>query len=147
MMEPEIKEILLENDRRKRIIGAVFDPVSGEGSIGKRIIVEIRDFIHRKQWLPTAMLEEPLLKDILKAGDIKGYLLSKGKGMSHKEVSDRLIRLRCLHDFPFWAASFAYIKCKGGVMMCCSASTVRNVSLWNASKRCVSAENPYAWCS
>lgn len=114
MMEPEIKEILLENDRRKRIIGAVFDPVSGEGSIGKRIIVEIRDFAHRKQWLPTAMLEEPLLKDILKAGDIKGYLLSKGKGMSHKEVSDRLIRLRCLHDFPFWAASFAYIKCKGG---------------------------------
>lgn len=113
-MEKEIEEILNENRRRRDIIEAVFDPLTGEGSVGERVKVEIPDFIYKRQWLPKPMTEEPLLKSILKEGGISAYVRKQGAKMKVKEVSDLLIRMRCRHDFPFWAARFAYIKQKGG---------------------------------
>ena len=48
-----IADLLKENDRRNEIIYAKFDPITGEGSVGERVRVEIPDFIIPVQWLPV----------------------------------------------------------------------------------------------
>ncbi len=83
-------DIIKENDRRRNIIDAPFDPLTGEGSTGERF--EIKRHGHTL-WIPVSMKDVP--------------------GLS--SLSDPLFeRIRILHDFPYWAAKYAYIKRKGG---------------------------------
>lgn len=106
-MKIDVGGILSENERRHRELDRVFDPVSGEGSIGERFCVELPHFPLKRQWLPATMCGHPLLTE----------LLSPEPGMSHEEMVrlyDRFVRLRMQHDFPFWCATAVYIKRKGG---------------------------------
>lgn len=111
--DTEIAALLAENDRRNEIMFAKFDPVTGEGSIGKRVRVSIADFAIPVQWLPVEMMDIPLVKKLVKAGSIDKFLSS----VMHVEpndddfikVSRTLIRLRFKHDFPFWTATLVYI--------------------------------------
>lgn len=111
--DTEIAALLAENDRRNEIMFAKFDPVTGEGSIGKRVRVSIADFAIPVQWLPVEMMDIPLVKKLVKAGSIDKFLSS----VMHVEpndddfikVSRTFIRLRCKHDFPFWTATLVYI--------------------------------------
>lgn len=112
-IDTEIAALLAENDRRNEIMFAKFDPVTGEGSIGKRVRVSIADFAIPVQWLPVEMMDIPLVKKLVKAGSIDKFLSS----VMHVEpndddfikVSHTLIRLRFKHDFPFWTATLVYI--------------------------------------
>lgn len=112
-IDTEIAALLAENDRRNEIMFAKFDPVTGEGSIGKRVRVSIADFAIPVQWLPMEMMDIPLVKKLVKAGSIDKFLSS----VMHVEpndddfikVSRTLIRLRFKHDFPFWTATLVYI--------------------------------------
>ena len=112
-IDTEIAALLAENDRRNEIMFAKFDPVTGEGSIGKRVRVSIADFAIPVQWLPVEMTDIPLVKKLVKAGSIDKFLSS----VMHVEpndddfikVSRTLIRLRFKHDFPFWTATLVYI--------------------------------------
>lgn len=112
-IDTEIAALLAENDRRNEIMFAKFDPVTGEGSIGKRVRVSIADFAIPVQWLPVEMMDIPLVKKLVKAGSIDKFLSS----VMHVEpndddfikVSRTLIRLRYKHDFPFWTATLVYI--------------------------------------
>lgn len=112
-IDTEIDALLAENDRRNEIMFAKFDPVTGEGSIGKRVRVSIADFAIPVQWLPVEMMDIPLVKKLVKAGSIDKFLSS----VMHVEpndddfikVSRTLIRLRYKHDFPFWTATLVYI--------------------------------------
>lgn len=113
MIDTEIAALLAENDRRNEIMFAKFDPVTGEGSIGKRVRVSIADFAIPVQWLPVEMMDIPLVKKLVKAGSIDKFLSS----VMHVEpndddfikVSRTLIRLRYKNDFPFWTATLVYI--------------------------------------
>lgn len=113
MTDTKIAELLAENDRRNDVMYAKFDPVTGEGSIGKRVRVSIADFAIPVQWLPVEMMDIPLVKKLVKAGSIDKFLSS----VMHVEpndddfikVSRTLIRLRYKHDFPFWTATLVYI--------------------------------------
>lgn len=115
-IDTEIAALLAENDRRNEIMFAKFDPVTGEGSIGKRVRVSIADFAIPVQWLPVEMMDIPLVKKLVKAGSIDKFLSS----VMHVEpndddfikVSRTLIRLRYKHDFPFWTATLVYIQNK-----------------------------------
>ena len=49
--EEAIQCIIKENERRNAVIYAKFDPISGEGSVGKRKKVVIDDFPVSVQWL------------------------------------------------------------------------------------------------
>ena len=114
-----VEELLLENKRRADAANAKFNPITGEGSIGERTVIEIPDFPIRKQWLPNSMLRTPLVRKIIKAGSIRLFLESMEGEVEDMEearqsVIDQFTRLRCLHDFPFWAALHVYIKKKGG---------------------------------
>lgn len=117
-MEKEIADILRENGRRLATIAAPFDPVTGEGSVGRRYRLVLPDYPLHEQWLPLSMKRVPLVKAIAKHGSIDAFL-TDGLGVEasdaeRSKVIQAFIRLRCKHDFAFWAAAFVYIKNKGG---------------------------------
>lgn len=111
-------DIIKENEKRIATIYAKFNPITGEGSVGQRKKIEISDFPLRYQWLPSEMLHVPLVKKIIKAGTVSRFLTDCLKVEDNEEecskVIDQFIRLRHRFDFPFWAATEAYIKRKGG---------------------------------
>lgn len=117
-MEKEIDDILKENERRNAEINAPFNPITGLGSVGERTLVRLPDFPLAEQWLPVSMLSVPLVKQVVKCGSVDEFLSSKlnvePSDEERHKVVDQLVRVRCKHDFPFWAAMFVYIKNKGG---------------------------------
>lgn len=117
-MEREItvSEIIAENTRRRNEMFYRFNPITGEGSVGDRAAVSIQDFPMQIQWLPKPMTDNPLVKGLVKYKGIDGFLRNvlnvEPSPEDREAVIDRFVRLRCLHDFPFWAATFVYIKNK-----------------------------------
>ena len=105
--------MLAENDRRNEIMFAKFNPITGEGSIGERVRVEIADFAIPVQWLPVEMMKIPFVGKLVKAGSIDKFLSSELHVEPNEDdyikVSRTLIRLRFKHDFPFWTATLVYI--------------------------------------
>lgn len=116
-MERAIKDMLDENARRRAAIGAVFNPVTGEGSTGARVRLRIADFALPVQWVPREVAQSKLVRRIVRAGSIGAFLESQGiddTPEARADIDDLIVRVRCLHDFPFWAAVFVVIKGKGG---------------------------------
>lgn len=112
-----IAAILKENDRRNAVINTKFNPITGEGSIGERKKVEIKDFPIPVQYLPNEMLRVPLVKQLLAAGTVKQFLKDIGSDGSEddkEKLVEQFVRLRIKHDFAFWAAVYVFIKNKGG---------------------------------
>ena len=113
-----IEEIISENARRNAIIYSPFNPITGLGSVGERQKVVIEDFPIRVQYLPVEMLNVPLIKKLIKSGSLKEFVLKLSTPEHYEEdklkVIQQFVRLRCRYDFPFWAATFCYIKKKGG---------------------------------
>ena len=121
--EEIVKGLLKENDRRNAIIYAKFDPVTGEGSIGRRVKVHISDHPQPDQWLPVRMMRIPLVKQIVEAGSIERFLLDymeveEVTEEDFQKVLEQFTRMRMRYDFAFWAACFVYIKRKGGGTDC-----------------------------
>ncbi len=122
-MQKEVADILRLNQQRLDEINKPFNPITGLGSVGPRYEYTIDDFPLRRQWLPVSMRNIPLVKKLRSAGSVKAFLC-KTLGMVYTneddyardrlKVIEQFVRLRCRHDFPFWAASFVYIKQKGG---------------------------------
>lgn len=117
-MTEAIQNILLENERRNKVINAPFNPISGKGSILARKEVFIEDFPIPTQYLPVSMLKVPLIKKLIKAGSIRRFiedsLKSKYTEADKQKVIEQVVRVRIKHDFCFWAALYVYIKRKGG---------------------------------
>ncbi len=114
-----VRAILKENDKRQAVIHAVFNPITGEGSIGKRVKISISDFPLSVQWLPQSMMNVPLVKLIVKHGSIIKFLreemnMEKPSSSDTHKVVEQFVRLRFRYDFAFWAAVLVYIKNKGG---------------------------------
>lgn len=116
--EQAILEIIEENRRRNNEIYAQFDPITGLGSIGKRVKIEIEDFPIHTQWLPNEMMKIPLIKQIVKCGSIHRFLTEcmdvEYNDDDKMKVIWQFVKIRCRYDFPFWAATFVYIKNKDG---------------------------------
>ena len=119
-IEAAVAAILDEDARRCAVINAPFNPITGENStlFSDRVLVEIGDFPLAKQWLPKEMLSVPLVKKLIKAGSIRKFitdtLRSEYDESEKLKVIDQFVRIRQKYDYPFWAASLAYIKQKGG---------------------------------
>ena len=117
-MPNEIDNILSINQQRIDAINATFNPITGEGSIGDRFEFVVTDYPIQRQWLPIAMKSIPLIKELAKVGSIEKFITSTLKADYDKEsrakVISQLVRLRMRYDFAFWAASFVWIKRKGG---------------------------------
>ena len=113
-----ISKILQENERRRAIVFAPFNPITGEGSIGQRVAFTVSDYPIPTQYLPVEMMDEPFVKSLSKAGSIDAFirdaLMLPVTDEARDKVVEEFIRIRQKHDYPFWAAMFAYIKRKGG---------------------------------
>ena len=113
-----ISKILQENERRRAIVFAPFNPITGEGSIGQRVAFTISDYPIHTQYLPVEMMDEPFVKSLSKAGSVDAFirdaLILPVTDEARDKVVEEFIRIRQKHDYPFWAAMFAYIKRKGG---------------------------------
>lgn len=119
-MNVAIQNIIEENNRRNSLVYARFDPISGLGSIGERVKVYIEDFPIRTQYLPVEMMQVPLVRQLVECGSIKKFLQDIGTIDDENYEDNRLkvisqfVRIRDRYDFAFWAATFVYIKNKGG---------------------------------
>lgn len=117
-MLKEVEDIIRENDRRNARIFAPFNPITGLGSVGERVKVEIDGFPMRTQWLPKDMMSVPLVKELVRYGNLDSFIFGQicedFSDEDRLKVIDQFVRIRCRHDFPFWAATFVYIKKKGG---------------------------------
>lgn len=112
----EIIEIISENERRRREADAPFDPVSGLGSTGPRFHLKARGL--DEMWLPESMRTEPEVRRLLETGSLDAMLKEKlGRSVTQRDRergAAAFRRMRMLHDFPYWAATCAYIKNKAG---------------------------------
>lgn len=117
-MLQQVADILEENSCREELRHSAFDPITGKGSIGKRVALRLDDFAVKEQFIPTAMTSVPLVAKLRKHKSIAAMISKELKATPSEalrgRIAEELIRLRCLYDFPFWAASFVYIKRKGG---------------------------------
>lgn len=113
-MDVEIKEILEENRRRNMSAARLYDPVAGDPDEAGRIWFPVKGL---ECHIPVEMTREQFVRDLMKCGSLDGYL-SVLKGSEATATREWVLRkwtvTRCRHDFPFWAATFAYIKRKGG---------------------------------
>ncbi|MCR5547340.1 MAG: terminase [Bacteroidales bacterium] len=133
MSEAEIQrkvlEIIEENKRRNDLIRAVFNPVTGEGSLFMEDRVRI--FIHEfgyAWYVPSEMMRIPLVKEVSRYGSIRDFVKAETEAGNMdvdlddpddwddavQEISDQICRLRSRYDFAFWAAFYVFIKPKGG---------------------------------
>lgn len=111
--DTDINDIIAENDRRNNRIFAPFDPITGRGSVGPRVRVLIADFIIPEQWLPADMMDIPFIQQLARAGSINAFLADvlhvEPNDVDFSKVTQKIIRLRNRHDFPFWAATLCKI--------------------------------------
>lgn len=111
-----VSEIISENELRRREMFSRFNPITGEGSVGERVLVSLDDFPIKQQWLPVDMLGNALIKALIKHNGIDN-LLRNEMGVEptpedREAVIAQFIRVRNLFDFAFWAATLVYIKNK-----------------------------------
>ena len=116
VMTDPIAEIIEENERRNALNSRKFDPVSGEGSTGERFRFAVKGL--PEAWLPESMRCEREVEELAACGDTDTYLARQLRRTPVQRDRERLAarfdRLRMRHDFPYWAATRAYIKNKRG---------------------------------
>lgn len=112
-MEDAIRQIIKDNDRRNEEMYALFNPITGEGSVGERVRVCISDFALPLQWLPADMMKVPFVVSLVRAGSIGRFLSDvlhvEPNDTDRDKVAEKFIRLRYRYDFPFWAATLVWI--------------------------------------
>ena len=114
-----IDTVLAESNRRMAVLFTGYNPLTGQNAPGKRFCAVIADFFGGKElWLPVPMLRSRFCRALLSAGSINAYVLKHmphhDRERSRKAIIRRFIRLRCKHDFYFFAYAYARIKNKEG---------------------------------
>lgn len=70
------------------------------------------------QWLPVEMMDEPFVVALKKAGSVSKLIKTELRWAvtvdAYEKVVEQFVRIRIKYDFPFWAATFVYIKNKDG---------------------------------
>lgn len=115
-MQEEVRQILEENRLRNERNARQFNPITGEGSIGERELLNLPDFYLPIQMIPASMATAPMVSYLRRAGSIDNFIRDHLKEQPTSEarakVANAFIRLRIRHDFPFWAAMLIYIQSK-----------------------------------
>lgn len=103
-------ELIAENEKRWKRLRAEYDPVTGQGIEEltglKRVKLYIPDFAVPEQWVPPEMMENQLVKEVVKAKTIENYIATKKwkyGAPDRLEIERRLRRIRHKYDFCCWA--------------------------------------------
>lgn len=110
-IQKEIKQILEENEQRRKSAEAVFNAYTGEGAPGPRVLLEIPGYFIKKQWVPERMMKVELVREAIAKG-VKG--LAKELEVEEKIIEEQLTRIRLKYDFAFWCYTCSTIKNKQG---------------------------------
>ena len=111
------KSIMSENAIRAKKLRAEFDPITGKDAPCERELLHIPDFALKDQWVPVEMMQNTLVKNIVKYGSIKKFLQEypfEDEVPDYHEVEVKLRRLRHKYDFVHWAYMCIRIKAKTG---------------------------------
>ena len=104
----DIKELLAQNNRRKKERQVEYNPHTGVGSPIERIKIVLTPKEHFL--IPCHMGRLEFVAAIIACGSLKKYA-SKNR-LKYSEVLNTLLHLRLCYDFEFWAASCAHIQDK-----------------------------------
>lgn len=113
----DTEELVRENERRMAGLHAPFNPVTGEGSPGERKEAYIEDLFPYRMRLPLPMLKNRLVRLVLEAGSIGAFCQNRYRRYdpeTREKAVREFIRVRCRHDFPFYAYAYNEIKNKDG---------------------------------
>lgn len=97
-MEKEVEALVQENLRRNKEIFEGFNPVTGRGCPGERVLVKIPDFPVKRQWMPRRVAEKNReIKKILKKGSIEKYIKEELQWEYNDEhVQDVIYMICCI---------------------------------------------------
>ena len=111
----EKEEIIAENERRLRAINTYHNPVTGEGSVGERKRVTIKDAPMPVMFLPVDMIKKNRFVRSLIRGGMRAYLSRVTDNPTEEDMEilwQEFIKIRIVYDFEYWAYSFIPIKDK-----------------------------------
>jgi hypothetical protein len=119
MPDSQLKATLAENLSRMRVLFTRYNPVTGKHAPGRRVRVVIKDYLGGQElYVPVEMFRSRFFRVLLHYGSIDAFVRRKmtedDPVKARKAVVRRLIRLRCKHDFYFFAGAYARIKNKEG---------------------------------
>lgn len=113
-----VEDILRENRRRLEMINRRYDPIAGDPEDPERVELHIPGLNPDTVYIPQSMSHELLVEEMRRCGSLDRYVTDIMQASLSDETRERARKkftlLRIRHDFPFWAASFVYIKRKGG---------------------------------
>ena len=112
-------KMLADSLARMQTLFTRYNPVTGENAPGIRVKVVLTDYMDgRPMWVPVEMFRSRFFRALVNTGNIEAYVRTKMPEQNYvkarKAVVRRLIRLRCKHDFYFFAGAYARIKNKEG---------------------------------
>lgn len=119
MQGKEAESLIAENYRRLEATDPRrFNPYTGGGSPGARTPLRVDGCAIPLCLIPETMAENPFVRALAQAGDIDrfiaGTLGTEPSQEAREQVERTLHCIRCMHDFPYWAATNVNIKAKGG---------------------------------
>ena len=115
-----LASILQEDEKRLAVLNACYNPITGSQAPGMRFEMTIEDFLDgQKLFLPVEMLLEPFICALMNCGSFELFIYRfMGQDVDYETCREMVvrhfIRLRCKHDFYFFAYAYARIKNKEG---------------------------------
>lgn len=112
--------MLEENEKRLAVLNRKYNPLTGENAPGMRAEVILADYLGGESlYLPVEMFNENLVCALVNCGSIRGYILKYLPEDTDYETTRETVfrmftRLRCKHDFYFFAYAYGRIKNKDG---------------------------------
>ena len=103
----KVAELVKENEERRKKLFAEYNPITGEGAPGERVLLELSDFEIPKQWIPEEMAQVELISELRKyssiAEFITRYVWTDEAIPTVDAVGREIIKIREKYDFCFWA--------------------------------------------
>ena len=105
-----------ENKLRNEKLAQPYNQHTGEGCNGERVLLEIKDAPFPKMYIPKMMLQEPIIKHLVKYGSMAEVLLKASKVSVTQELWTQFwlefCQLRFSYDFEFYAIMCVMIQDK-----------------------------------
>jgi hypothetical protein len=113
-----VEQLIAENERRNAVRDEPYNPLTGQGAILERRLLQLSDYVLPEQWVPLSMFDNQFVRRLAECGSIAAFVEKYLEIICTPDVKEKvvrqLIRVRNKHDFCFWAYSFAVIKPKKG---------------------------------
>lgn len=111
--------MLEENKKRLAVLNRKYNPITGEDAPGMRAEVVLADYLDGTTlYLPVEMFSEKLVCALVTCRSIRGYILKYLPDSDYDTARETVLRmftrLRCKHDFYFFAYAYGRIKNKDG---------------------------------